>query len=108
MFYHRHSWTLLCGLLIVVIAGVSTYGVKAKITQKEAQLESLHVQILAQKDRLRVLEADWSYLTNPDRIQRLAEERLALNPISPERILTTDQINNSQTVGLTLITTEAE
>ena len=57
----------------------------------------IEAQIDEEKSRITVLEADWSYLTRPSRIQHLAKEMLDFAPVEPERILTLDRIDGETT-----------
>jgi len=87
-FYQYRSFIL--GALVIVAAGIGAFMIKSHAIEKEQQLEIIRAQIEAEKDRITVLEADWSYLTRPARIQHLSREMLSFVPMTPDRILTLD------------------
>jgi len=93
-FYQYRSFIL--GALLIVAAGIGAYMIKSHAIEKEQQLEAILDQIEAEKDRITVLEADWSYLTRPARIQHLSREMLSFAPVTPDRILTLDIFDESQ------------
>ncbi len=79
-------------LVLVTIAGVATYKIKTDVIDLEQQLRQIKAEINDEQDRITVLDADWSYLTRPARIQQLSKEMLAFAPIDPQRILTLDML----------------
>jgi len=93
-FYQYRSFIL--GALLIVAAGICAYMIKSHAIEKEQQLESILAQIEAEKDRITVLEADWSYLTRPARIQHLSREMLSFAPVTPDRILTLDIFDETE------------
>lgn len=96
--------TMIIGTIAIVVAGVGAYVVKTTALDREQELRALNRQIAEEQDRITVLEADWSYLTRPSRIQHLSQEMLAFKPVKPERILTLDTLDgdaaSSQDEGL--------
>ena len=91
-FYQYRSFIL--GALVIVAAGIGAYMIKSHAIEKEQQLDAILAQIEAEKDRITVLEADWSYLTRPARIQHLSREMLSFVPMTPDRILSLDMVGN--------------
>ncbi len=82
------------GLVLVTIAGVATYKIKTDVIDLEQQLRQIKAEINDEKDRITVLDADWSYLTRPARIQQLSKEMLAFAPVDPQRILSLDMLDD--------------
>ncbi|XDZ66284.1 hypothetical protein AB8880_02490 [Alphaproteobacteria bacterium LSUCC0684] len=87
-FYQYRSFIL--GALLIVAAGIGAFMIKSHAIEKEQELAEILAQIEAEKDRITVLEADWSYLTRPARIQHLSREMLSFEPVTPDRILSLD------------------
>ena len=71
------------GLLLVLVVGLyllKTFagGERADIAQAETDIQSEH-------QRIRLLQAEVAYLEQPERIGRLSEDYLKLEPISGKR-----------------------
>ncbi len=80
--------TVIVGGIVITIAGVGAYMMKSIALEQEQTLALINAQISEEKDKITVLEADWSYLTRPARIQQLSRDMLSFAPVGPERILT--------------------
>ena len=81
-------------LTAVVLASLGTtlYQVKTSIDQRQAELKRLQANIaMAQRD-IAVLEAEWAFLSRPDRVMNLSSDLLDMEPISQDRILPLDAI----------------
>ena len=85
--------TVIIGGAIITAAGVGAYMMKSIALEQEQELALINAQISEEKDKITVLEADWSYLTRPARIQQLSREMLSFAPAEPERILTLDALD---------------
>jgi hypothetical protein len=71
-----------CGVLLVLVIGLylaKTFagGERADIAREEAQIED-------EQQRIRLLNAEVAYLEQPQRIGRLSEDYLNLQPIAPK------------------------
>jgi len=75
-------------LLLVMVVGYAMFQVKYEVMQQEDTLAQLNKQITDGRERIRVLDAEWSYLTRPDRLNRLAARYLDLSPIGSAQIVT--------------------
>ncbi|HXS39561.1 MAG TPA: hypothetical protein VN766_05200 [Stellaceae bacterium] len=74
-------------LLLVLAVGYAMFQVKYEVMQQEETLAQLNRQITDSRERLRVLGAEWSYLTRPARLDGLAQQYLDLTPISAAHIV---------------------
>jgi hypothetical protein len=74
-------WFLIAGCL-----GVALFLVKHEVQRREEALASLHRQILASQEAIHVLEAEWSYLNRPDRLEALVRRHLDLAPFETSRL----------------------
>jgi len=75
---------------MMIVAAAGTYKVKAEANQKLAEIKRIEVQIAHEEDTIDLLEADWSMLTQPDRLQRLVEAfatQLPLQPIEARQVV---------------------
>ena len=71
------------GLLTVLILGV--YLAKTIAGGERAKIASVDRQIVAEKARIRLLQAEVSHLEQPARIERLSETYLGLAPVGERR-----------------------
>lgn len=91
----RSFWSIVFSALVVTVFAVATHWVKTEVIKKEEQLESLRASIKTEQNRIMVLEADWTYLTRPSRIEQLSRDLLSFAPIEPDRILSLESISNA-------------
>ena len=73
-------------LALTLLVAYGTYHVKYDAQRNLKQIKTIERQIQEEKDRERVLAADWALLNEPARLQRLAQRHLALAPIEPTQI----------------------
>jgi hypothetical protein len=72
---------------IVVAVGYAMFQVKYEVMQQEQTLAGINKQIADDRDQIRVLDAEWSYLTRPSRIEQLAGRFLHLSDMSAAQIV---------------------
>jgi hypothetical protein len=72
---------------VVIAVGYAMFQVKYEVMQQEQTLASLNKQITDGREQIRVLDAEWSYLTRPSRIEDLSARFLHLNDMSSAQIL---------------------
>jgi|HubBroStandDraft_6_1064221.scaffolds.fasta_scaffold1135085_2 hypothetical protein len=73
-------------LLLVIAVGYAMFQVKYEVMQQEETLARLSKEIADSREQIRVIDAEWSYLTRPDRLKRLAARYLNLAPIAAAQI----------------------
>lgn len=73
-------------LLLVIAVGYAMFQVKYEVMQQEDTLARINKDIADTRDQIRVLDAEWNYLTQPNRVKRLASRYLDLSPISSAQI----------------------
>lgn len=79
-------------LLLIIAAAVGLYRFKAQAANNAAQIEQLHAEIEAERERISMLRAEWTYLNQPDRIQDLAERHLDLERMKGAQMGTIDAL----------------
>lgn len=72
---------------IVVAVGYAMFQVKYEVMQQEQTLAGISRQIVAGREQIRVLNAEWSYLTRPARLEDLSARFLHLSGMSSAQIL---------------------
>jgi len=94
-------------ITVMVSAAAFTYKIKEQAETQLAAVHKIEAQIRFEEDTIDLLKADWSLLTQPSRLQRLAElykSQLNLQPVDahqfvslsdlPEKKLEIDDILN--------------
>jgi cell division protein FtsL len=67
-------------VVLTVISASGLYLVKQEVLGLEEQVARLDDKIARDREAIRVLHAEWAYLTNPDRLAQLAAKHLGLKP----------------------------
>lgn len=78
--------------LIVAIFGSGLYLVKRSIDMRYDNLAQLQKDIAREKNTAAILNAEWSYLTRPDRLLQLSDKLLSMRPIDADRVLPLEAI----------------
>lgn len=83
---------LVIWLIVATGVAVGLYHINYEVKSLEEELEAVRSEIEAERERLHVLEAEWSYLNQPARLARLARKHLDMDTIQPEQIVRIDQL----------------
>jgi hypothetical protein len=79
-------------LLAVMAAGYAMFQVKYQVGLLEDRLAQLNHDIAASREETRVLDAEWSLLSDPQRLDRLNKTFLHLTPVATAQIGGIDQV----------------
>jgi hypothetical protein len=82
-------------IAVMVSAAAFTYKIKQGAEIEAASLRKIERQIRFEEDSIDLLKADWSLLTQPERLQRLAEAHqaeLQLQPVDPRQFAKLEDI----------------
>ncbi|MEF2074214.1 cell division protein FtsL [Consotaella aegiceratis] len=82
-------------IAVMISAAAWTYKIKHEAEAVEEHLDAVQHQIGQERDTIALLEADWSLLNQPDRLQRLVETYsadLGLEPMRPDQIVEPDEL----------------
>ena len=71
---------------VILFVGISLYQIKHFITKKEIELSQIQNNIKSAQSDINILQAELSYLKRPDRIEKIALERLGLREVLPTDI----------------------
>ena len=71
---------------VILFAGVSLYQIKHFITKKEIELTQIKNNIESAQSNINILKAELSYLKRPDRIEKIALDKLELREVLPTDI----------------------
>ncbi|MBK1663968.1 hypothetical protein CKO10_05555 [Rhodospirillum rubrum] len=73
---------------LIMGIGTALFMVAYEVDAKEKELTRLHADIRRTTESMHVLRAEWSFLNDPTRLDRLATDHLGLQPIRPEQYVT--------------------
>lgn len=75
-------------IAVSCVASGVLYQTSYKAQEQERELARLNRAILAEQDAIQVLKAEWAYLNDPARLERLSAEHLMLQPTKAAQIVT--------------------
>ena len=78
--------TTLIAILTSVVIGIALFALKYQVRDLEGELTGINRQIIANREAIHVLHAEWTHLNDPDRLASLAKRLLQLQPVTPDRI----------------------
>ena len=78
--------------IVLASLGTTLYQVKTGIDERQAELRRLQAEIATTQRDIAVLEAEWAFLSRPDRVMNLSTRLLDMEPISQDRIMPLDAI----------------
>ncbi|ARN81624.1 cell division protein FtsL [Methylocystis bryophila] len=73
-------------ILVLLGSAVYAYTIKYETTFRTEQIAKAKLEIKSEQDAIGVLRAEWAFLTRPERIQKLADRYLDLEPLSLAQI----------------------
>jgi hypothetical protein len=82
-------------IAVMVSAAAFTYKTKHEAENRRDEVRRIETQIRLEQDTITLLKADWSLLTQPSRLQKLADiyrTELALQPVEAHQIVGIEQL----------------
>ncbi|MDQ2634335.1 MAG: hypothetical protein M3Y78_11435 [Pseudomonadota bacterium] len=82
-------------IAVMVAAAAFTYKTKHDAEDRQAAVRKIEQQIRFEEDTIDLLNADWSLLTQPSRLQKLThiyQDQLGLQPLEPHQIVGLDEL----------------
>jgi hypothetical protein len=82
-------------IAVMVSAAAFTYKTKHEAEEQLASVRKIEAQMRFEEDSIDLLKADWSLLTQPSRLQKLAEiyaTELKLQPVEAHQIVGLDEL----------------
>jgi hypothetical protein len=80
---------LLFWLVLVSATGFAMFGVKYQVQALEEELARINRATALEEHEIRVLDAEWAYLTRPETLEAMNRQFLSLVPISTKQLRTT-------------------
>ena len=90
--------TTLLAILIVAVTGVALFYLKHEVTNLEDELKTLNRSIVAEREAVHVLKAEWSHFNDVGRLKGLSMRYLELRPTEPKQLKESRGFFNIQVV----------
>ncbi len=91
--------SLLGAVLTILALIVGTYELKYTVKAKAAEITSLERDIRLEQETIGILQTEWTYLTDPTRLESLAARHLDLAPLGASQWVV---VNDDQTIAQAL------
>jgi len=79
-------------MLGVLVSGFALYTLEHKTRSVERQIAAIDVKIESEYEFIGLLNAEWSLLTRPDRLELLAKDHLKMGPVMPDQLVGLDGV----------------
>ena len=81
-------------VLVVVVLALAfvLYSLEHRMRAGERAVASLAGEITEEREMIRLLEAEWSFLARPARLERLAREHAGMVPLTPAQVVPESEI----------------
>lgn len=79
-------------LTLAAFSGTALFHTSQAVHDGREKLAKLNAAIVKEEDSLRVLTAEWSYLNQPTRLEKLAKAHLKLAPLKGHQFVKADDI----------------
>lgn len=86
-----HSPFIFVWFGLVLIASVGLYRTSDRVRHLDFELRQINASIESEHQRLHVLKTEWTYLSNPARLEAAAKKHLALRPTALQQITSLDR-----------------
>ncbi len=90
---------ILMWLSLAIMVGVGMFLVKYKVQALEDELLAKQEQIVRDRGSIRVLEAEWTYLNDPNRLRRLSAQHLGFGPSVPQNVTNLSELPMRDAAG---------
>jgi cell division protein FtsL len=74
-------------VMAVLVSAFFLYSLEHTTRGLERQVAKLKTEITDKREAIKLLNAEWSSLTRPERLQKLAEERLNLTQMTASQVV---------------------
>jgi cell division protein FtsL len=83
-------------LVAVVLAlAFVLYSLEHRMRAGERAVAELTGRIGEEREMIRLLNAEWSYLTRPARLERLAREHVGMGPLTPAQVMPQSRLDDT-------------
>ncbi|MEQ8747777.1 hypothetical protein [Pyruvatibacter sp.] len=75
-------------VLVTLAVAFALYHVKYETQAEQRDIRNLTAELATEHDAIQVLQAEWSLLNQPERLEGLVERHTDLQPLAPAQIVT--------------------
>lgn len=79
-------------VVAVLVTGFFIYSLEHRTRAAERRIAELKNGLVEERELMKLLAAEWSYLTRPARLDRLAREALGLRPVEAIQLVRPDEL----------------
>ncbi|MBL8788961.1 MAG: hypothetical protein JNM45_00590 [Rhizobiales bacterium] len=79
-------------VMTVLASGYTLYGLEHSTRSEERKIAATKRKIDDAREAIKLLNAEWSSLTRPERIQKLAEQSLSLQPTRAQQFVSVEDL----------------
>lgn len=79
-------------ILLTVVLSLALFNLKYEVQDLANEIDSLSRAIDTDQEAIHVLKAEWSHLSNPNRLRNLTERYLSLRPMEPHQLSRWDMV----------------
>jgi len=90
--------------IICIVIAVCAYKTSIGVRELKKDIVSMDNQMLVEKEKSTVLDAEWAYLNRNERLEQLSQVYLDLQKVQPKQIVRVDSLSsgiNFASLGLT-------
>jgi cell division protein FtsL len=81
-------------VFVVLVLAFVLYSFEHRMRAGERALAKLSGEITEEHETIRLLDAEWSYLSRPARLERLAREHAGMVPLQPAQIVPQEEVTS--------------
>ena len=86
------SFSMFVWFGLIIGASLALYHTSDRVHELNTQLNDINAAIDAERQSIHVLKADWVYLSNPDRVSKIAKRHLDVRPSNPRQIAALSEV----------------
>lgn len=87
------AFMMFAWVMLFSATGYTLFHITFEVEALESELTRLNRQIVKEQEAVHVLEAEWSYLNRPERIEKLSETLLPmLGQVNPSQVLRLEEL----------------
>lgn len=77
---------------LAIVAGALLFKTSQQVNDGRQRLAAITQEMRREEDSLRVLQAEWSYLNQPERLEKLSKQYLKLTPMKGQQFARIDSL----------------